>query len=309
MTNYYNLSLQEFADLFQIEPAEMPAECCRLIDKFDFHYKILDGKDREAIILQILKTLDLNLEVSGKHRQEKWEAGWTQNLEEFISSNYSLDALTPKYYFKNQIARFQGNYIQPVDPGFEYNFLQVFRVWMIDHYFSRIQHIHEFGCGPAHNLAALAGFFPNKDFYGVDWATASQKIIGLLADKYQMKVNGFWFDMFNPDLHYNMPPSSGVYTFGAMEQLGENFEPFLQFLLSKKPEICVNVEITYELYNPDTLFDHLAIRYLQKRGYLKGFLSRLRELEKQNKVQILQTQRLLGSLHHEGHTILAWKVL
>ncbi len=56
----------------------MPAECCRLIDKFDFHYKILDGKDREAIILQILKTLDLNLEVSGKHRQEKWEAGWTQ---------------------------------------------------------------------------------------------------------------------------------------------------------------------------------------------------------------------------------------
>ncbi len=80
-----------------------------------------------------------------------------------------------------------------------------------------------------------------------------------------------------------MPPSSGVYTFGAMEQLGENFEPFLQFLLSKKPEICVNVEITYELYSPDTLFDHLAIRYLQKRGYLKGFCLVLENLKNKTK--------------------------
>lgn len=309
MTKVYNLSVQEFADLFQTTPEEIPSECRRLIEKHDFHYRVLEGNERDEIILQILKTLELDLDVSGQHRKDKWESGWTQNLDEFIASGYSLDALIPKYHFKNQTARFQGNYIRPVDPGFEYNFLKILRVWILHHYFNNITYVHEFGCGPGHNLAALAEVFPEKKYYGIDWAKSSQKIIQSLAQVYNLPVKGFWFDMFNPDMLYDLPENSGVCTFCAMEQLGENFEPFLQFLLEKKPEICVNVEITYELYDPDKLFDYLAIRYLNKRGYLKGFLSRLRDLEKQNKVKILQTRRLLGSPHHEGHTILAWKVL
>ena len=87
--------------------------------------------------------------------------------------------------------------------------------------------------------------------------------------------------MFSPDYQLNIDESSAVFTIGALEQLGTNFEPFLQYLLEKQFRICINIETIYELYNQSSLFDYLAVRYLERRGYLQGYLVRLKQLEEE----------------------------
>ena len=63
----------------------------------------------------------------------------------------------------------------------------------------------------------------------------------------------------------------------------------------------------YELYDQNDLFDYVAAAYLRKRGYLQGFLPRLRELEREGVIEILQVQRTFGSLYHDGYSFVVWR--
>ena len=63
-----------------------------------------------------------------------------------------------------------------------------------------------------------------------------------------------------------------------------------------------------DLYDEDNLADYLALRYHRKRGYLSGFLPRLRTLETEGKIRILEIRRMFfGSLYHEGYSFVVWK--
>ena len=301
------LKLEDFAKLFGISPDAMPKECRQAISDLDFRYTILEGLDREATFLRVLKTLDSDLEVAGRHRQNRWKEGWAENLREFVASEYDLMALGPKFVRRKEVIRLAGNYILPADPNFETNFVTVLRLWLFKTWFAEVDHVYEFGCGTAHNLVALAKLFPHKMLHGLDWATESQQIIALLVQQYDFNITGHLFNMFEPDPSFEIAPNSGVFTVGTMEQLGHEYEPFLQFLLRQPPRICINVEILYELHDEDNLFDYVAARYLRKRGYLEGYLPRLRELEAAGQIQILQVQRVFGGLYHEGYTVLVWK--
>lgn len=48
---------------------------------------------------------------------------------------------------------------------------------------------------------------------------------------------------------------------------------------------------------------------LKNRGYLNGFLDRLKALESEGAIEILGTHRTFGSLFHDGYTLLVWKPL
>ena len=77
-----------------------------------------------------------------------------------------------------------------------------------------------------------------------------------------------------------------------------------------KPKLVVNNEPIYELYDQDILFDYLPAKFHHKRGYTRGYLPRLRELEKEGKIQIIKHKRLnFGSLLHEGYNYIVWKPL
>jgi hypothetical protein len=97
-------------------------------------------------------------------------------------------------------------------------------------------------------------------------------------------------------------------TMCALEQIGDKHEEFLQFLLRQSPALCINMEPICELYDEDNLLDHLAIRYHKQRGYLEGYLSRLRQLESQGRLTILKAQRVFfGNVYHEGYSFVVWK--
>jgi hypothetical protein len=306
---YKELTLEDFALLFGTTIDDIPDDCQELIAKKDFRYEILAGAERDQTILRVLKTIDSDsLSVVGSGRKSVWEKGWAENYQNFMGKDYDINELIPKYYRPSQILRLYRDYVITCDPNFEFNFFKVFRLWLFKKYFKDADSIYEFGCGPGHNLVELAELFPARKIHGLDWSVSSRDLVNKIAEVHKYNLTGHLFDMFSPDDTLEITQNSAILTIGALEQLGCDFELFLQFLLKKPPNLCLNVEPLCELYDEDYLLDYLANKYMQKRKYLMNYLDRLKQLENDGKIEILTTQRMLfGSLYYEGWSFVLWK--
>jgi hypothetical protein len=214
----------------------------------------------------------------------------------------------PKYFKKNVPVRLNRDYVMPLDPDFVFNLTRLFRMWLFKKYLSNMDVIYEFGCGSAHHLAFLANLYPLKKLYGLDWAQSSQEIIHLLSERHGFSIKGYRFDFFHPDEGIEIEPNSAVYTFGALEQIGKDHESFLRFLLQRSPALCINIEGLHELYAQEYLLDYLALRYHKRRKYLDGYLTRLWELEKDGKIEIIKFHhQRFGNLFDDPHSYVIWR--
>jgi hypothetical protein len=299
----------DFARSFAASEDEFSVVCRESIRECDFSYKRLNKKQRDKVILHVLKKIATDTQIIGaKERTLVWEKGWAENLRAFNEQNHNLDALIPKFIRENQPIRYDGDYIMPANPRFEYDFMTVFRLWLFEKYFSGYSNIYEFGCGSGLNLALLASLFPNKSLYGLDFVQSSVDLINSIGKTRRWRMSGHLFDMIKPNNDISLAENSAVFTFGALEQLASRFENFIQYLLVQKPSICIHVEPTVELYDEDVLFDYLAIQFHRKRGYTENFLPRLKQLESEGKAKLLKVKRLqFGSLFMEGYTCIIWQ--
>ena len=144
---------------------------------------------------------------------------------------------------------------------------------------------------------------------GLDWSKSSQDIIRRIRDKYSFNINGYQFDFFNPRQDIRLEDNSAVLTFGALEQVGYNYNKYLDYLLAQKPLICVNVECLHELYDTSDLLDRLALKYHQKRNYLSGYLTKLRELESENKIEIIKCHHhKLSNVYNDTSSHVIWRI-
>lgn len=306
-----SLRVRDFTEAFGAEEGEVACYCGELLETLDFRYKECTPEAREALFLDAIKKYDhAELSVSGSHRLNDWRAGWGEILQEFLASGGDLKALVPKDLRPNRPLRYRGNYILPLTDSFEHDFALVFRYWLFKKYCKDYPNIYEFGCGTGQNLAVMAGLFPEKRFFGMDWVPESQELLKSIARTYEWQIEGHRFDLFEPTNDLEILHNSLVYTSCAMEQLGGDYGRFLHYLLAKKPSLCVNVECIQELYDEDTLYDYVALRYHRRRNYLGDFLTRLRALEQEKVVEIIATKRTgFGSLYHEGYMYVIWKIL
>ena len=305
------IGIKDFADAFATTEDDIVHCCGDLLKSLNFAYEECSSEMREQIFLDSIKKCDNSeLSISGSHRLNDWRKGWNEILEEFQAANNDLKILVPKDLHPNRQLRFNGNYIMPLTKSFEHDFALVFRHWLFKTYFKDYDNIYEFGCGTGQNLAIMAELFPTKYFFGMDWVPESQQLIKIISEKNQWRMQGHRFDFFNPDYTLDILPNSLVYTSSAMEQLGCDFDKFLTYLLVKKPDMCINVECINECYDENVLFDYVAIKYHKTRNYLDGFLTRLQDLEKEKKIEIITTRRTgFGSMYHEGYMFVIWKIL
>jgi len=304
-----DLSCKDFAALFGATEQEVRIYCRDLIAESDFRYRKLEKRERDAIILQVLKHIESGKMIrTGEHRRSDWEKGWAENLREFIDSGYSIEKLTPKYFEKKLPIRLERDYVIPISKDFLLNGVKVFRSWLFQRYLQNVDTVYEFGCGSAQHLAFLASLYPQKKLYGYDWARNSQRIIRLLVRRYGWSIQGGYFDFFNPDKTLKIKPRSAILTFGSLEQVGKDHGSFLKFLIKQSPALCIHVEGLKELYNQDYLLDYLALKYHNRRNYLSGYLTRLQELEKEGKIRIIKVHRqLFGNLFDDPHSYVIWK--
>jgi transketolase len=308
--NVHSLDVSGFSRLLGVPEEEFSDEIRHFIDRTDFDYEIVEGTDRERLLLQILNTIDSGkLSVSGPGKQIVWERGWSENLLEFERSGNDLQTLLPKFVRKGQVMRMQGSFIRPSNPDFETAMVKVMREVLFRKYFAGVRSVFEFGCGPGLNLLHLARIFPERPLYGLDWAQSSCDIVNRLAKAQGIHLQAIRFDMFTPDSGLDLTAADGVFTIGALEQLGTGFGPFLSFLCKKSPAICIHFETMNELYINPTLSDYMIKRYSNARNYLDGFLAALKELEQSESAEILQVQRTFGGLYHEGYSFVVWRPL
>lgn len=303
------VTLEDFARAFGTEKDDISQDVRDLIDEIDFTYQKVSHEERDRVILDILKKLDSNqFSKVGQERKEIWSNAWSEYLNAFIESNYSLEALNPKFMKPNQVVRLNSEFVKPQNPNFEIDFFSVFRVWLFKKYLAQINAVYEFGCGSVFNLVALAKLYPEKRLYGLDWAVPSVQLVDKIAETQGFKMKGYRFDFFAPDRSLEIEKNSAFLTMCALEQIGGKYQEFLDFVLEKSPKLCINMEPICELYNEENLIDHLAIKFHKQREYLDGYLSYLRKLESENKLIIRQVKRLnFGSLYHEGYSLIVWE--
>jgi SAM-dependent methyltransferase len=175
---------------------------------------------------------------------------------------------------------------------------------------SDAEEVYEFGCGSGYNLVALAQRYPQIQLTGLDWVESAVELVNRVGRAHDLRLQGRRFDFFNPDSSISFGPRSVAVTMAALEQVGSGYGKFLEFLLQKRPSLVVNLEPLYELYDPTNLVDYLAMRYHKTRGYLDGYLSCLRKLEAEKRIEIIHTHRpCFGSLFHEGYSLVVWRPL
>jgi hypothetical protein len=168
--------------------------------------------------------------------------------------------------------------------------------------------VYEFGCGSGGHVAVLAQMFPDKQIVGLDWVEASCEIVNAMHRLHGWNTKGHVFDFRHPDYGIEITNGSAVMTFAALEQIASGFDPFLDFLLAKRPALCVFIEPIYEWYDPANFIDHVAMRSHDIRNFLKGLRGALQQLQRDGRIEILKEHRVeFGSLLHEGYSQIFWR--
>jgi len=303
------VSAKDFAISFDVGENDVLEKCGRLIEKHNLSYKYIEGEQRDKLIIEILEKIGKDKQVIGEpKRKDVWNDGWQENLTEFINSGYDLNTLVPKFIRPGQPARFKQRYIQPFDPAFELKFYDVYRQWLFKTYFCDVDNCYEFGCGTGFNLIALSKLFPNIKLYGSDFVESSVKLVNEVSQACSLNLEGFIFDMIKPDKNLVIKPDSGVFTIGAVEQLRGRFHDFIDYLIENKPKVVAHTEPVVELYDISNLEDYLACKFQEKRGYTKGLLPHLKNLQEQGRIKIEKIRRLyFGSLFMEGYNLIVWR--
>lgn len=265
------------------------------------------GDKEDAILRQIKRLKEDKKKVATPERTKVWENGWNENYEEF-KKTLSLDALTPKYYNSTE-GRYNQEFVRCEGYVFNDIIQRIIRKYIFDRYMKNFSDIYEFGCGTAFNLVDLAKMYPDKNLYGFDLTFASGKIIKLLKEHFGFNIEGRQFDFTNPDFSVSIKENSCIYTLIALEQTYDLWEPFLKFLILKKPKLCIHVEPIEEFYDENNLLDYLSLEFHKKRHYLKGFYTKLKEYENKGIIEIIEHRRLFfGDSNNEGSGFIVWKV-
>jgi hypothetical protein len=302
------LAAEDFAGAFGID--RLSEECRALVAERDFSFAYATAEEHDALVLDTVRKLDARaFSTVGEHRRDVWQRGWSENLREFQASGFEAASLLPKYFGTNPpFLRFRQRYIRPASATFEIDFYTVLRTWLFREYLATAAEIHELGCGTGLNLMLLAKLFPEKPLHGADWAPASVDIVAGLARKYGWRLNSRLFDFFQPDPAYPLSPGSAVLTMDALEQVGDRHAALLDYLVARRPSVCIHVEPVLEFYDDANLLDYLAIRYHRERSYLSGFLPALRERERKGSIKILLGLRThFGGLYNESYSIIVWR--
>lgn len=304
-----DLNIDTLAKLFGTTSVEINEYCEEELRNFNGNFARLSPEKKEQTLIESMDYLVNGIiKKSGPDRLPDWERGWSENLNKLMQGSNNLDDLVPGYVRPKQIMRLMGDYAIFDDPEIEKRYLAIFRSWLSKKFFSECDSIYEFGCGSCSHVAFLAQNFPRKKILGLDWAEASVKICQVLREHHQLNIEGHLFNFFAPNKNFKLNENSAVLTFGALEQCGNQFVDYIDYLCDQRPKICVHVEGLDELYDQTQLFDYLGFQYNKKRNYLTGLLTYLKELEVSDKIKIITTHRHhFGSRHNDTLSYVVWE--
>lgn len=274
--------------------------------------------DLKKILLNLEELTDLDLfiyecvketkdfKVSGPHRYKDWEKGWSGNGV-FYSENEAYDNLP--YYFKNNThIRLREKVFKDLKGFGEVDLLRALQQIIFKKYlkFFNTKNICEYGCGTGSNIQFLKKNLLNLTFYATDWVeSACLKIVqNQILPSDRVKITNF----FDPNTYYSPSDQFLAFTNAALEQSGDMYKDFINFLIGSKNCIGgIHIEPIRELLNLNVKINRQSFDYAKKRGYLTNFYSFMSKI---NNIEILLAKDYgLGSKYINGYQILIWKKL
>ena len=137
-----SLDKKGFSLSFGVNENDLSETVKNEIKKYNFNFSKISFNQYLKIILSILKKIDEDKQIIGsKERQKVWFDGWNENLKEFKNSGFKYEALVPKFVRPNNPIRLNQEYVLPEDNNFELNFINVYRTWFLEKYFSDFENI------------------------------------------------------------------------------------------------------------------------------------------------------------------------
>ena len=155
---------------------------------------------------------------------------------------------------------------------------------------------------------AFANMSPEKYYYGGDWVPQPAKIIEAIKEHFKFDIEGGVFNMFDPP-DIDIRDDSVAVTIGALEQLGTDFENFMDFLLRKPFSRYVHINSILESYDcENNITDYLTYSLETKRNYCNGFFTKLKKLEIEGVIKIIKMSRIpCGGISGDGYSLTVWE--
>jgi hypothetical protein len=274
-------------------------------------YRELTADEVGQITTEVERTIrEDELRRSGENDPTVWMRGWGEVAELLRDHPITVDALRPQYFRGEPTCRFFGGYVRPLQADFEYDVGLALRRIIFDEFAQEYPSIVEFGCGTGINLLLLAERFSEAHLIGCDWAPVCKEILAEMARQKSRSISGEVFNMLTTSGWDGQAIDRNTLclTVHAMEQLGSAWQAFTDFLIARKPGLCLHIEPIFELYDPGSAFDAYALRYHEKRGYLRGFHPYVLSLCDAGKGELVASRRVaFGGLFHEAYSVLAWR--
>jgi hypothetical protein len=278
------------------------------LNELDLKYRFPNNKERDEAILENIKYLiEEEPVVAGDDRINIWENGWSENLEEYKETG-DLLSIAPKYLGKHKIQRLNGKFIIPESENFEIHLVSIFQLIIFDKYLKEYSNIYEFGAGTGHNLLRVRSINKNANLYSMEWTKAGVDLINYVAkDLNDDKLFGILFDNTKPNYDIKLGLNSAVYTFAALEQLGDRTDKIIDYWLTNKPAIIINIEPMREVLDNNELLQYLSSQYCKKRGYIKSYTQKLKSLENKGLVKVHEIIKPnMGGLFIDNYSIVIW---
>jgi hypothetical protein len=187
-------SYKNFALSFGIDAHVLPEPTKKIIDSHDFSLVEITGNDRDDLIIRILEKIKKDKQkIASLERTSAWEKGWAENLDLYLNSNGSPNALVPKFIRSGEPIRWFSKYYKTKDSNFELNYISVLRSYILEVYFSKVQSIYEFGAGTGFNLLHFGKLRPELKLFGTDFVSSSVRLMHEVGRKESINLNSKLF--------------------------------------------------------------------------------------------------------------------
>ena len=284
------LTKDEVLNHFNILYDDLPESIQLQLDKFfPIQYNELNSEQYNEYYELCLKMLNKKLEVD-------WQDDWFSVLQNLQTNDDNVKSIIrPKWFRKSAFVNIQNCLSLTETPYVDWEYQLITRQMLFYTHLKDIENICEFGSGSGTNFYLINKILQNKNFILSDISVTSLKIIQELKRKLNRNNLTYSNIDIEQDIDLQLPDNTAVITTSVLEQIGDNYKNFINFILKEKPQIVINVEPIVELLDSKNGFDNVMNLYCEKRKYLAGYLTELEKLEKQKKIKIIMKKRTMVS--------------
>ena len=298
------LTKDEVLNHFNILYDDLPESIQLQLDKFfPIQYNELNSE-------QYKEYYELCLEMLNKKLEVDWQDDWFSVLQNLRTNNDNVKSIIrPKWFRESAFVNIHNCLSLTETPYVDWEYQLITRQMLFYTHLRDIENICEFGSGSGANFYLINEILQDKNFILSDISVTSLKIIEELKRKLNRNNLTYSNIDIEQDIDLQLPDNTAVITTSVLEQIGDNYKNFINFILKEKPQIVINVEPIVELLDSKNGFDNVMNLYCEKRKYLAGYLTELEKLEKQKKIKIIMKKRTMVSGTFIENSVLIWKVL